>query len=131
MTLGSSRWKWLTIKIPLRAAIPNTARNPTSEPSDSTPSLRRTAMTPPTRAVGSSRKVNSAGRKTAERRLQQQEDRQAGRESEEEQLVPRLVQLRRLAQHLGVVARGEDDAIDAVVDGVHRPRPDRRPRRWR
>ena len=59
----SSCWKWLTIKMPLRAAMPNTARNPTSEPKDSTAPLSSTATTPPTRAIGSSTKVSRASRK--------------------------------------------------------------------
>ncbi len=38
--------------MPLRAAIPSTVTNPTSEPSDKTPPVRNTAATPPMSANG-------------------------------------------------------------------------------
>ena len=45
----------------MRAAMPNTVRNPTSEPSDSTLLLNSlTASTPPTSEIGRSRKASSA-----------------------------------------------------------------------
>jgi Glutamine amidotransferase domain len=50
-------WKWLSVRIPLRAAMPNTVRKPTIEPNDRMPSPSHTASTPPTRATGSARKA--------------------------------------------------------------------------
>ena len=45
-----------------RAAIPNTARNPTSEPIETFPSLSQVANTPPTSADGSVMKARIASR---------------------------------------------------------------------
>ena len=58
----SRRWKWLTIRIPLRAAMPKTARKPTREPRERIPSPNRTASRPPTRAIGRSRKTSTVNR---------------------------------------------------------------------
>jgi hypothetical protein len=46
----------------LRAAIPNTVKKPTSEPSESTPPAMNAASTPPTSAIGSVRKDMVASR---------------------------------------------------------------------
>src|SRR5437773_11269635 len=55
-------WKWLIIMIPLRAAIPRIVKNPTSEPSEMTPSAKYTARTPPTSAEGSVKNESVARR---------------------------------------------------------------------
>ena len=48
--------------MPLRAAIPSTVKNPTSDPSDSTPPPRYAASTPPTSAIGRVRNESTASR---------------------------------------------------------------------
>ena len=48
-----------------RAAIPNTARNPTSEPIETLPLLSNVANTPPTSADGSVMKAKIASRQLA------------------------------------------------------------------
>src|SRR3970040_13606 len=48
--------------MPLRAAIPRIVRNPTSEPSEMTPSPKYAASTPPTRAEGKVKKEKVARR---------------------------------------------------------------------
>ena len=46
-------WKWLIIRMPLRAAMPKTVKNPTSEPIERIPSApSTTASRPPTSAIG-------------------------------------------------------------------------------
>ena len=48
--------------MPLRAAMPSTVTNPTSDPSDSTPPVSDTPTTPPTSANGIVRATSSVGR---------------------------------------------------------------------
>ena len=86
----------------MRAAIPNTVRNPTSEPSDSTPSPSYTASTPPTSAIGSSRNVSAARRRLPKAAWSSRKIDDRGGDAEQVQPVLGGVQLRRLAQHLGV-----------------------------
>ena len=54
--------KWLTIMIPLRAAMPSTVTKPTSDPSDTTPRVATTANTPPTSANGIVKATSKVGR---------------------------------------------------------------------
>ena len=49
--------------MPLRAAMPITVTNPTSEPSDSTPPVSATAATPPTSANGRLTPTNAVMRR--------------------------------------------------------------------
>ena len=106
----SSRWKWLIIRIPLRAAIPKTARKPTSEPSESSRPPSQTASTPADQRHRQQQEGQQRQPEAAERRLQQEQDRHHGREPEEQQLVLRGLQLGGLAEDLGVVAQREADA---------------------
>src|SRR6266849_1165054 len=48
--------------MPLRAAIPNTVKNPTREPSEMTPPVTKAASTPPTSADGRVKKASAASR---------------------------------------------------------------------
>ena len=84
-SLRSRCWKWLTIRMPFRAAMPNTVRKPTSEPSDRTPSPSHTASAPPTSAIGSRQEREQRQAQAAERGLEQQEDRDRGGDAEHEQ----------------------------------------------
>ena len=52
----------MIIKIPLRAEIPNTVRNPTREPREIMPSPKNAASIPPTRADGKSKNDRVAKR---------------------------------------------------------------------
>ena len=56
-------WKWVIIKMPLRAAMPNTVKNPINDPSDIKPSLSTTANTPPANDTGSNREAKPASHK--------------------------------------------------------------------
>jgi len=49
----------LISRIPLRAAIPNTVKDPTSEPREIIPPDSQADSTPPTSAIGSVRNVGT------------------------------------------------------------------------
>ena len=66
-------WKWLIMRMPLRAAMPNTVRKPTSEPSDSTPSPSHT-NTPAHQGHRQQHERQRRQAQAAERCPQQQED---------------------------------------------------------
>jgi hypothetical protein len=55
-------WAWLISRMPLRAAMPNTVKNPTRDPIERIPPVAKAASTPPTSAMGSVTKARRAGR---------------------------------------------------------------------
>ena len=105
--------------MPLRAAMPSTVRNPTSEPSEMIPPPAYAASTPPTRAEGSVTKDRVASRQLPNDDLQQQEDRQHGRHRVDQDPLLRGLPLGVLAQHLGVVLVRERDVVELVLDLRH------------
>ena len=104
----SSRcWQWLISRIPLRAAMPNTVKKPTSEPSEMIPPAIQAASTPPTSAIGNVRNSEHGEPPVAERGLEQQQDEQPGDDRRLEQPALRRLPLLVLAQQLDVVPAGQ------------------------
>ena len=89
--------------MPLRAAMPRTVTNPTSDPSDSTPPERNAAATPPIRANGSVSATSATRRADAEVDVQHQQDPEQREQAERQQAPLRRFARGVLAQHLGVV----------------------------
>ncbi len=126
-------WQWLMSRIPLRAAMPKTVKNPTSEPS---------VMTPP---------VGPGGEHAADQRHRQGEEHQQGQppagrttacsssrtatpaSTGGEQQLPVLggLPLLVLPEHLGVVAERERDRLRASPRARVTTDPGRAPRRRR
>ena len=97
--------------------MPNSARSPSSEPSDSSAPSISAASTPPTSATGSGQERERRQAPAAEGRLQQQED--GDRAAMPNAIIrSRRSPRRRLLQHLRVVLEREADVREAVLDVV-------------
>src|SRR5947209_11446096 len=105
--------------MPLRAATPNTVKNPTSEPSEMTPPVANAASTPPIRADGRVKKARAARRQLAEGCLQEEEDPERCGNAEAEQLPLGRLPLLVLPEDLCVVPERELDPLEALFDVAH------------
>ena len=102
--------------IPLRAAMPSTVTNPTSEPSDSTPPPRIAPTTPPIRANGSVRATSAVSR--SERKSAWMISRMPSSDSAARASSRRLRLLAGgvFAEELGVVLAREVQRLDLLLD---------------
>ena len=103
----------------MRAAIPNTARNPTNEPSDRIPSVNKR---PPGRLprAPSAASGRTAARYAGSRRPpEQHEDADCRGNPEDQQTVLRVRRLLGLAQQFRAVSGGQIDFVEPRVDVIH------------
>ena len=108
--------------MPLRAAMPSTVTNPTSDPSDSTPPVRNTLATPPMSANGMVSATSATMRTEPKSTCRTQQDAEQRDGAERQQPALRLGARRVLAEHLRVIAGVERDArqrgFDVAGDGA-------------
>ncbi len=114
--------------IPLRAAMPSTVTNPTSDPSDSTPPVRNTLATPPMSAKGIVSATSATMPRGSEVDVQDQQDAQQRQRAKREQPALRLGPRRVLAEHLRVIAGVERHARRCAASMSRATAPRSRPR---